>query len=133
MKRKILIVDDDAQNRDILKEAFEDAYELAEAIDGNEALEQYISFSPDIILLDIMMPNMNGKEVLRIIRQSEEKAGLYIGKGAVPIIMLTAAQEAWFESFKNGCDLYIVKPFEAIKLRTKVEEVLSLNKATPHA
>ncbi len=127
MKQRVLIVDDDEQNRAILLEILENKYDIAEACCGEEALSMYAEFKPDLILLDIMMPGVDGREVLRTIRETEEKNRIYAGLG-VPIIMLTAHQDPWFKSFGEGCDDYIVKPFAAKQLLEKVESVFKQSK-----
>ena len=124
MRQKILIVDDDEQNREILVEVFKHQYDLEEADCGEEALKKHGEFDPDIILLDIMMPGIDGREVLKRIREGEEKKKIYAGNG-VPVMMLTAHQEPWFKSFEDGCDDYILKPFEAHQLKDKIAGILA--------
>ncbi|MCK5580012.1 MAG: response regulator [Candidatus Omnitrophica bacterium] len=127
MKKKILIVDDEDQNREILAEVFEDNYDIAEACSGEDGLAKYLEFNPDVILLDIMMPGMDGRKVLETIRKMELEKGIFQGSG-VPIVMLTAHSGPWFESFELGCTEYIMKPFEAAKLVAQVESVLENSK-----
>jgi CheY-like chemotaxis protein len=84
MANKILIVDDEPFNLDLLEQELMDYdYRLERAGDGVEALEKIASFKPDVILLDYMMPRMNGLEVVRQLRANPEQKG-------IPVILLTA-------------------------------------------
>jgi two-component system response regulator MprA len=84
MPNKILIVDDEPFNLDLLEqELMEYEYVLERATDGVDALAKADSFCPDFILLDYMMPRMNGLEVVRALRQNERHT-------SVPVILLTA-------------------------------------------
>lgn len=113
---KILVVDDDFASRRILgKIAFlYGEYEVA--TDGQEGVETFkTSFDSrepfDLIFLDIMMPKMDGLQVLQKIRQYEEENGILLGEG-VKIIMITALNDSSniINSFKEGCEKYLVKP-----------------------
>ncbi|HET9131709.1 MAG TPA: response regulator, partial [Terriglobia bacterium] len=84
MSNKILIVDDEPFNLDLLEQELADYdYTIERAADGVEALEKTASFKPDVILLDYMMPRMNGLEVVKQLRASPEHKG-------IPVILLTA-------------------------------------------
>ncbi len=73
MAKKVLIVDDDPFNLDLLdQELIEEDYTIERASDGEEALQKVESFLPDVVLLDYMMPKMNGIEVLKLLRQDEK-------------------------------------------------------------
>ncbi len=113
---KILIVDDNLINVDILQENLADDYPLEVAVFGQEALDKAVVFKPDIILLDIMMPGMDGYEVCRKIRSIP---GLYFTK----IIMLSAKamDSEKIEGYEAGADDYIVKPFNKDELRAKIQ------------
>ncbi len=121
--KKLLIIDDDETNVDIIKELFETEYECEAAYGGIEGLAKYLLYRPDVILLDIMMPDIDGKDVLEAIRLDEEKKGVNLGKG-IPVIMMTAKRSDYFDSFRKGCDHYMVKPFDLEQLVEKVQEVL---------
>jgi DNA-binding response OmpR family regulator len=114
---KILIADDNKQITSVLTEyAKKEGYTVEVATDGVEAMEKYKSFEPDLILLDVMMPRMDGFEVCRDIRRESN----------VPIIMVTARGED-FEKIMGldiGADDYIVKPFSCGEVMARVRAIL---------
>lgn len=114
--RKILIVDDEEKIRELIRMNLELAgYKCDEAEDGEMALEKLNKFSPDLALLDIMLPKKNGYEIARsFIKQN------------VPIIFLTAKDSVTdkVKGLKLGADDYIVKPFESMELLARIEVVL---------
>ena len=120
-KARILIVDDDPVNVEIICEILGSDYNLATANGGREAVSSAEQFKPDIILLDIMMPDINGYEVCRIIRRNKE---LKLTK----IILVSAKQmlEDRLEGYKAGADEYISKPFDAEELKAKIKIFLRL-------
>lgn len=116
-KTTILIVDDETRMRRVIADYLHiKGYETDEAGDGVEALERFEAGSPDLVLLDVMMPRMDGFEVCRHIR----------AKSAVPIIMLTAKaeEEDELQGFGLGVDEYISKPFSLKILAARIEAVL---------
>ena len=116
-KTTILIVDDETRMRRVIADYLQiQGYETDEAGDGVEALERFEAGSPDLVLLDVMMPRMDGFEVCRHIR----------AKSAVPIIMLTAKaeEEDELQGFGLGVDEYISKPFSLKILAARIEAVL---------
>lgn len=114
--RKILIVDDEEKIRELIRMNLELAgYKCDEAEDGEMALEKLNEFSPDLALLDIMLPKKNGYEIAQsFIKQN------------VPIIFLTAKDSVTdkVKGLKLGADDYIVKPFESMELLARIEVVL---------
>ena len=114
--RKILIVDDEEKIRELIRMNLELAgYKCDEAEDGEMALEKLNKFSPDLALLDIMLPKKNGYEIAQsFIKQN------------VPIIFLTAKDSVTdkVKGLKLGADDYIVKPFESMELLARIEVVL---------
>jgi len=120
----ILIVDDTEMNIDLLIEALGDTYEIMVALDGPTALEHLNDHKPDLILLDIMMPGMDGFEVCQRIRQNPEKAN-------VPIIFVTALNESVDE--QRGLDMgavdYIIKPINPAIVKARVRNHLELKLA----
>lgn len=114
---KILIVDDNKQITSILEEyAKNEGYTTQIARDGQEAIREFEKINPDIILLDVMMPKMDGFEVCREIRK----------KSNVPILMITARGED-FERIMGldiGADDYIVKPFSPPEVMARVRAIL---------
>lgn len=113
----ILIADDNKQITSILEEyAKKEGFAVKVAFDGLEALELFATIQPDIILLDVMMPKMDGFEVCREIRK----------KSNVPVIMITARGED-FEKIMGldiGADDYIVKPFSPAEVMARVRAIM---------
>ncbi len=106
-KKKMLAVDDDPNNTTIVEELFGDHYDLRTAATGKEALKTALDFQPDVILLDIMLPDMNGYEVCRLLREhsslSHTKIIMVSAKGAI---------DDRVRGYKVGANDYITKPFE---------------------
>ncbi len=114
---KVLIVDDEERMTRVIADYLKiKGYDTAEAADGEEALRQFAAFKPDLVLLDVMMPKMDGWEVCSRIRQ----------QSSVPIIMLTARgeEEDELKGFSLGVDEYISKPFSLKILLARIEAVL---------
>ena len=117
MARTILVVDDETTLRETLVEALEmEGYRAISAADGRAALEQFRSGRPDLVLLDLMLPELSGVEVCRILR----------AESAVPIIMLTAkdAEVDKVVGLELGADDYVTKPFSITELLARVRAVL---------
>ena len=116
-KQKILIADDEAQIREILKIYFEkEGFEVIEAEDGAAAILKVQSEKPDILLLDIMMPVLDGIEVCKQVRKMSD----------LPIIMVTAKDEDddRIAGLEIGADDYITKPFNSREVVARVKAVL---------
>ena len=116
-KQKILIVDDDLHIAELISlYMMKDGYETEEVYDGREAIRKAESFQPDLILLDLMLPGMDGYQVCTQIRKTSR----------VPIIMLTAKGETLDKvlGLELGADDYIVKPFDPKELVARVKAVL---------
>ncbi|MEE9239593.1 MAG: response regulator, partial [bacterium] len=124
MSGKIFIVDDEPFNLDLLEqELAEHDYVIERANDGVEALGKIDSFQPDIVLLDYMMPNMDGLEVITKLRQEERHQSL-------PVIFLTAkgTKEDIAKGLNAGADDYITKPFEPVELLARVRSMMRIKK-----
>lgn len=120
-KKKILIVDDEVHIVELVRVCLEDSdYEIIEAYDGLEALNKAKSEKPDLILLDIMLPKLDGYEVCKALKSAEETR-------EIPVVMLTAkGQEVdKVKGFQSGADSYMTKPFSPLRLLTELEEKLS--------
>lgn len=120
MAQIILIVDDDSFTRKLVSTTLGKAgYEIVDADSGNAALLTVNDVSPDLIVLDVMMPEMDGYEVCRRLRQNEQTAH-------TPIIMLTARDtlEEKIKGFEAGADDYITKPFQPAELQARVKVIL---------
>ncbi len=120
---RILIVDDNANNRDLLRKILTPfGFVLKEAVNGLEAISATDEWKPDLILMDLRMPEMDGREAIRQIRTRIDKAHL-------PIIVVTASA---FESERNsvlesGANEYVRKPFKANELLCKMGDCLQLD------
>ncbi len=117
MATKILIVEDDNNIADLLRLYLEkEKYEVCIASDGGKGVEQFRRFQPDLVLLDLMLPVLDGWGVCRTIR-AESKT---------PVIMLTAKGETEdkVSGLKQGADDYITKPFEMQEVLARIEAVL---------
>ncbi len=115
MKKRILIAEDDPLNMQLSREVLRvGGYEVLEAVDGVAAVEMALSEQPDLILMDMMMPKMNGFMATRKIRANEQTAN-------IPIISLTASamKGDLDEILAAGCNAYMSKPF-------KIPELLQL-------
>lgn len=116
MSKKILIVEDDGNIRELLRLYLErEGYEISEAANGEEGVAQWRKVNPDMILLDVMMPIMDGWQVCKIIREESK----------VPIIILTAKGETFdkVNGLEMGADDYIVKPLEMREVVARVRAV----------
>ncbi len=120
----ILIVDDIAANRETLRELLDlPDYRVVEATDGPTALRMAVEIPPDLVLLDVMMPGMDGYEVCRRLRSDARLA-------AVPVIMITALddQASRLAGIEAGADDFITKPFNSVELRARVRTITRLNR-----
>ncbi len=117
MARTILVVDDEQTLRETLVDALEaDGYRVVAAADGREALTRFRAERPDLVLLDLMLPELSGIEVCRIIRAESD----------VPIIMLTAKDSEVDKvvGLELGADDYVTKPFSLRELAARVRALL---------
>ena len=122
----VLIVEDDHNIAELLQMYLEkEGYKVLQAYDGGQGLELFRSKNPDLVLLDIMMPVMDGYELCRIIR-AESKT---------PVIMLTAKGETddKVDGLKAGADDYITKPFQMREVLARIEAVLRRADCAPTA
>ena len=117
MAKSILIVEDDNNIADLLRLYLEkEGYQATIAADGTQGIDLYRKLRPDLVLLDVMMPGVDGWGVLRAIRQDSQ----------TPVIMLTAKGETTDKvaGLKQGADDYITKPFEMKEVLARIEAVL---------
>jgi DNA-binding response OmpR family regulator len=122
---KIFVVEDDAAIRRGLCDALAFAgYAVGECARGDEAVEQTLAASPDLLLLDVLLPGKDGFEILRELRKSHPQ---------LPVILLTArgAEDDRVRGLKLGADDYVVKPFSASELLARVEAVLRRSAERP--
>lgn len=118
--KRILIADDNMQIRMLVKAALRQLdCEIVEAVDGEEALERAVAEPPDLLLLDVTMPKLDGFEVLEFLRKRPSTADIKV------VMLTTAAQKTDLQrGIELGCDEYVVKPFEPRALRETVERVM---------
>ena len=121
MKKRLLVVDDDTDIRELLEfDLSQSGYDVDTAKDGSEGLQKALNNHYDIILLDVMMPKMNGFDVCKNIRNH---------KPDVPILLLTAKGTITdkTDGFNSGADDYIVKPFDVQEVLLRVRVLLRRN------
>jgi sigma-B regulation protein RsbU (phosphoserine phosphatase) len=116
---RILIVDDVKANVDVLVNALRDDYKLAVALDGESALRSIEKAVPDLVLLDIMMPGIDGYEVCRRIRAQEAAR-------EIPVMFLSALEDVANKTmgFEVGGNDYLTKPFEILEVKARVRSLL---------
>jgi Response regulator containing a CheY-like receiver domain and a GGDEF domain len=118
--RKILLVDDSEtvlqMEQMILAKS---SYELILARDGEEGVAKALTTQPDLILMDVVMPKMNGFEAVKQLRENAQTR-------SVPIVMVTSKAEAesMEAGYQNGCSDYIIKPIDQLELVMKVKNLL---------
>jgi len=120
-KQTILVVDDNRDNVEILRAFLESrGYTVASAPDGRTALAQMEQVRPALVLLDVMMPGMDGWQVCRTIKNHPDHAG-------TKVVMVTAKGgfEDKFEGLRSGADDYVVKPVDFKELEQKVQRNLA--------
>src|SRR5689334_16946419 len=120
----ILIVDDEPSGRETLAALLHSQhYQLAFAVGGADALAQAPKLQPDLILLDVMMPEINGFEVCRRLRADPAIA-------EVPIVLITALDDrgSRLEGIEAGADDFVTKPFDRIELRVRIRAITRLNR-----
>lgn len=124
MAPKILVVDDDPAINEMLTIVLEaEGFQTSSVTDGAEAVQTFHSFGPDLILLDLMLPGMNGIDICREIRK----------ESAVPIVMLTAKTDTVdvVLGLESGADDYITKPFKPKELVARIRARLRRTDETP--
>lgn len=122
-KQVMLLIEDNDELRSFLKTVFASDFRIAEAVNGKEGAEKALMLIPDIIISDVMMPEQDGFELTRVIKDN-------LSTSHIPIILLTAktALENRLEGLKYGADDYITKPFSSVYLKARVENLLAQHK-----
>ncbi len=120
-RARILLADDNADMRDYIQRLLSGSYQVETAADGMAAMASIDRQPPDLVLTDVMMPRMDGFELLRVLRSSAATE-------EIPIILLSAraGEEARIEGLEAGADDYLIKPFSARELVARVEATLKL-------
>ncbi|RDH82489.1 MAG: hypothetical protein DIZ80_09380 [endosymbiont of Galathealinum brachiosum] len=121
LKHKVMIVDDVEINRDLLEAILADMFDIVSVASGEEAIETMKEFVPDIILLDVMLPGIDGCEVCYHIRTNNHLKEM-------KVLMLSGNSAAQDEKrcMSFGADQYVCKPFEAVGLRNKITKLLEM-------
>ena len=125
---KLLVVDDEAQTHTLIKTVFAHLnYKLIFAYDGVEALEKVVFYRPDVILLDIMMPRMNGIEVTKKLKKNNETK-------IIPIVIFSGLKdiENRVKALEAGADDFLNKPVDITELRTRVSSLLKVKAYNDH-
>ena len=126
MAKKILAVDDERHILRLVQINLEKAgYEVLTGSNGREAVEMVRAHNPDLVVMDVMMPEMDGFEALQTLKHDPATAN-------IPVIMLTAkAQDAdVFHGWQSGADLYLTKPFNPMELLTFVKRIFEAQSET---
>jgi PAS domain S-box-containing protein len=120
---RVLVVDDNADMRDYIRRILESDYRVVEAADGTQALAMLRSDPPDLVLTDVMMPNLDGFGLIAALRADEVA-------GHLPVIVLSAraGDEATVEGLDAGADDYLVKPFSPREMRARVRANLEFDR-----
>lgn len=118
-RKKILIVDDSSTVLLMERTLLSRSYEVISARDGQEGVEKAFAESPDLILMDVVMPRMSGIEAVRKLRSTPETSH-------IPIIMVSTRGElkSVESGYESGCNDYVTKPFSGVELLAKVKSCL---------
>lgn len=119
--KKILIADDENSLRFLLRKTLEsDEVKILEAVDGKEALSIALKQKPDLIILDVVMPDLYGSEVCQRLRKQPKTA-------SIPVIILTANSVIYGEeqAKESGADHFMTKPFSPLELKSLVKKILA--------
>lgn len=121
----VLVVDDAEMIRTLVRSFLEKTHEILEAEDGEEGLAMAMERKPDLIITDLMMPEMDGYQLIRAIRAND-------GINHIPVIMLTSVDTELnkLEGYKLGIDAYLVKPFTADELAVRVDNLIRNRRLT---
>jgi len=120
MRRKILVVEDDPDQLEAIRGNLKDAgFAIGTAANGVDALVKTRSVSPDLIVLDLMLPQLNGLDICKTLRENPATA-------SIPVIMLTGLDSYFTRvaGFEAGVNIYLTKPYQPEELISKVEELL---------
>lgn len=117
-RKTILICDDEPALRELIRASMDDGYEFAEASDGIVAMELAQELTPDLVILDLMLPRLSGLEVLARMNTDEQLKD-------VPVIVITAWNETREDVLAAGADDFVSKPFDPEELRSAVARLVA--------
>ena len=119
-KPKLLVIDDNIDIREYIRTTFAGEYDIMESDNGREGLEMAIKYVPDIVVSDVMMPQMNGMDFCSALKQNPATCH-------IPVILLTAKvlDDQKIEGYEHGADSYITKPFNSKILRARIENLIN--------
>ena len=126
-KQSILLVEDDEDIRFLLKDLLREDYIIHEAADGLEAIGLIEKLIPDLVICDVMMPNMNGLELCNRVKNTSATCH-------IPFLILSArgSEDHRLEGYEVGADAYIAKPFQASHLKTRVRKLIEYRRKLLH-
>jgi CheY-like chemotaxis protein len=118
LKKRVVVADDEPFILSALQDTLSDSYSVTTASNGAEAIKVAERVMPDLIILDVMMPEMDGLEACKNLKRNKITS-------SIPVILLTAKGQITDieKGFKSGADAYVVKPFSPARLIEKVEEI----------
>ena len=124
MAEKILVVDDEQEIRNLLDHFLKDqGYEVVLASDGNQALKLTAEENPQVIILDIKMPGLDGLEVCKLLKDNEQTR-------LIPIIVITGFEDNKMEALNRGADDFVNKPFDMAEIAIRVKSALRIRHLT---
>jgi DNA-binding response OmpR family regulator len=124
MAEKILVVDDEQEIRNLLDHFLKDqGYEVVLASDGNQALKLAAEENPQVIILDIKMPGLDGLEVCKLLKEKEQTR-------LIPIIVITGFEDNKMEALNRGADDFVNKPFDMAEIAIRVKSALRIRHLT---
>lgn len=116
---RLLVVDDEYFNFEILKAALSGSFELSYSDSGKNCLSSAVATPPDVILLDVCMPGLDGYDTCRMLKNTPETKN-------IPVVMVSGleSEQEQQAGFEAGCDAYVIKPFSVVGLVDKINSVV---------